>query len=342
MKTITVYVAALLCLVASKLAAQETFEDRVRTISNNIEKITKEEKDSLKIEIEQVNSLLSDNEITEQEAQKRKQEFAEKRAKNIENRVAVEEQKLTDLVKDKVDGKVKSKRKFWFITIEDGPKDTTIVKEYSYKRTTSQFVFALGVNRLVADGKVDTDNYQWRSDFYEWGVTWNTRIMKHNNLLHAKYGLSLQYNNLRPDNNMVFVADGNKTVLEDSGRDLDLSRLRYVNLVVPVHLEFDFTKKKVNGDKTYFPTHHSFRAGIGGYTGVNVKEKQITKYSEDGHKVKHREKGDFNVSDFVYGVSAYIGYGEISLYAKYDLQPVFANNEVDQNNLSLGIRFDIN
>ena len=73
------------------------------------------------------------------------------------------------------------------------------------------------------------------------------------------------------------------------------------------------------------------------------KEKQIVRYEdENGNKVKTKTKGDYNVNDFVYGVSAYIGYGEISLYAKYDLQPVFANNDIDQNNLSLGIRFDLN
>ncbi|AWH84906.1 hypothetical protein HYN59_07105 [Flavobacterium album] len=338
MKTITFYVAALLCLCATRLHAQ-SFQERAAAIANNIEQITKQEKDSLKSEVEAVNTQLEKNEITKAEADAKKQQFAELRAKNIETRVAAEEEKLSQLVKDKVDGKIKNDRFHIFI---NGSKDTTKTKEYSYKRTTSQFVFAFGVNRLVTDDKIDNDNFKWRSDFYEWGVSWNTRILKNNNLLHAKYGLSLQYNNLRPDNNMIFATDGGKTGLVAAGRDLDMARLRYVNLVIPAYLEFDLTKKQVNGEKTYFPTHKSVRLGIGGYTGFNVKEKQIIKYREDGHDVKLKQKGDFNVSDFVYGVGAYIGYGEISLYAKYDLQPVFANNEIDSNNLSLGIRFDLN
>lgn len=195
----------------------------------------------------------------------------------------------------------------------------------------------------MTDDNIDNDNFKWRSDFYEWGVSWNTRIFKNNNLLHLKYGLSLQYNNLRPENNKMFATtEDGQTILVDSGRELDMSRLRYVNLVVPMHLEFDLTKKQVNGERTYFPSHKSVRLGVGGYAGVNVKEKQILRYEEEDHNVKHKEKGDFNVNDFVYGVSAYLGYGEVSLYAKYDLQPVFANNAVDSNNLSLGIRFDFN
>lgn len=350
MKTITFYVAGFLCLFATQMTAQEkeeTFEVRANKIAKNIEKITKEQKDSLKIEVEQINAQLEKNEITTAQADARKKEYAEMRAKKIETMVAAEEQKLTDLVKDKVDGKVKSRSGGRFsINFENFGNDddtTACVREYDYKRTTSQFVFALGINRLMTDGEMDTENFKGRSDFYEWGISYNTRILKNNNLLHLKYGLSLQYNNLRPDNNKVFAIDGNKTGLVDSGLDTDMVRFRYVNLVVPVHLEFDFTPKKVNGDKTYYPTHEGFRFGIGGYTGFNVKEKQIVKHEdEDGNKVKDKTKGDFNVNDFIYGVSAYIGYGEISFYAKYDLQPLFANNDVDQNNLSLGIRFDLN
>jgi hypothetical protein len=345
MKTITFYVVAALCLLATKLTAQETFEQRVATISKNIETITKQQKDSLKIEVEQVNAQLERKEITAADATAKKQQLAEMRAKNIETKVAVEEQKLSDLVKDRVDGKIVSeprKSKFKF-SYEKGDNDSTKVREYDYKRTTSQFVFALGANRLVTDGNIDNDNFKGRSDFYEWGVTSNTRMFKNNNLLHIKYGLSLQYNNLRPDGNKVFAVDGNKTGLVDTGIDVKVSRFRYVNLVIPVHFELDFTKKQVNGDKTYYPTHESFRIGFGGYGGFNVKEKQIVKYEdENGNKVKDKTKGDFNVNDFVYGVSAYIGYGEVSLYAKYDLQTVFSNNDIDQNNLSLGVRFDFN
>jgi hypothetical protein len=59
-------------------------------------------------------------------------------------------------------------------------------------------------------------------------------------------------------------------------------------------------------------------------------------------KPNRKEKGDFNVNDFIYGVSAYLGFSETSLYVKYDLNPMFADNAVKQNNVSLGVRFDFN
>lgn len=338
MKTVTFYVVALLCLFTTAANAQN-FEDRAAVISANIEKITKEEKDALKAEVDAVNTQLENGEISAEQAEAKKKELAEQRAKNIEQRVAFEEDALAQLVKDKVDGKITDTTKTFKFSWS-GKKGEH--KKPDYRRTTSQFVYALGVNRLVKDG-VAAEGFKWRSDFYEVGLTWNTRLLKNDNLLHAKYGLSAQYNNLRPDNDMIFANDNGQTILVPAGRDLKVARLRYVNLVVPAHLEFDFTKKKTDGDKVTFPTHKSFRVGLGGYAGVNVKEKQLLKYNDDnGNKVKDKTKGDFNVSDFVYGVSAYVSYGEVGIYAKYDLQPVFNNNAVDYNNFSLGMRFDFN
>lgn len=337
MKTVTFYVVALLCLFTTTMNAQ-SFEDRASAISKNIEKITQEEKDALKTEVDSVNTQLENGQVTAEQADAKKKELAEIRAKNIEARVAVEEDALAQLVKDKVDGKITQDNSHTYSFKWTNKNDS--IKKNGYRRTTSQFVYALGVNRIVKDGAA-ADGFAWRSDFYEVGLTWNTRLAKNNNLLHAKYGLSLQYNNLRPDNDRIFVKDGGQTVLAPSGRDLDVARLRYVNLVVPAHLEFDFTKKKVDGEKVSFPSHKSVRLGVGGYAGVNVKEKQIIKY-DDGNETKSKTKGDFNVSDFVYGVSAYVAYGEVGIYAKYDLQPVFNNNEIDYNNFSLGIRFDFN
>jgi len=349
MQKIIFYAMTLLCLFASKAIAQQTFEQRAKAIALRIESITKEEKDALKEEVEAVNKLLDRGEISLEEADKRKLELAEVRAKNIETRVGMEEAKLTDLVREKVDGKLPSEGRRTAFSIyweKDSPRRDSIRNDRSESRTTSQFVFAVGLNNVVTDGdlsSVEGSDYRvWGSHFYEWGIAFNTRLAKNNNLLHAKYGLSLMYNNLRPTDNRSFVVDGNKTTLETNPIHLKDSRFRNVYLVVPVHLELDFTKKRVTEKKTYFRSHESFRMGIGGYAGINVKSKQILRYEIDDHNVKERTKGDYNVNDFIYGLSAYVGYSEVSLYIKYDLSPIFRNNAVDQNNISLGIRFDLN
>ncbi|HLA56771.1 MAG TPA: hypothetical protein VK623_11750 [Flavobacterium sp.] len=343
MRNFTIYLSLILCLYLSKMNAQETFEYKARIIAAKIESITKEEKGALKAEVEAVNIQLEKKEITSAQADERKIQLAETRAKNIENRVAEAEVELNQLIKDHVDGKIKgddSTRTYMFKI-----KTNRHTKELNGEtRTTSQAVFALGANNLVTDGAVANSDFRYAgSHFYEWGFTYNTRILKNNNLLHAKYGMSLMYNNLRPTDNRYFVENGQQTNLETAPINLKDSRFRNVNLVVPVHLEFDFSKKEVKDGKTIFRTHQAMRFGIGGFAGVNIKSKQILKYEDsDNNDVTQKTKGDFNTNDFVYGLSTYIGYKETSLYLKYDLSPLFEDNAIKQNNISLGVRFDFN
>lgn len=350
MKNFTLSLAALLCLFLTQANAQETFEARAYAIAEKIEKITQEEKQALKVEVELINEQLSNSEITQEFADRQKMAVAEKRAKNIEERTAVAHQELNQLVQDKVDGKIQkdysakfSKHVVAKISVGGEQEKDTLVKKFIENRTVSQFVFAAGLNNLVTNNAVAHSDYRYLgSHFYEFGVTWNTRILNDHNLLHAKYGMSLMYNNLRPTNNRVFADSGNQTILETSSIDLKDSRFRNVSLVVPLHLEFDFSKSERIANSNGFKTHQGFRVGLGGFAGFNIKSKQILVYELDGHNNRDRERGDFNVNDFVYGVSAYVGYQAVSLYAKYDLNPLFKDNAIDQNNISLGVRIDLN
>ncbi|MDL2144979.1 MULTISPECIES: hypothetical protein [Flavobacterium] len=351
MKNFTIHLVILVFLFVSKVMGQETFESKARKIANKIEKVTKEEKEALKEEIEAINVQLSEGKITQEQADKRKKELAEARAIIIEEKVTLAQNELNDLVQQKVDGKIKegnykSGRALIVHWNDIEWNDNNKKRKDSIRgerRTTSQFVFAAGLNNMMVDGKLQDAKYRFTgSHFYEWGFTYNTRLMKNDNLLHAKYGLSLMYNNIRPRDNKYFVVNGNQTELQTNAIHLEESRFRNVYIAVPVHLEFDFSRPKVSNGKTYFRTHDSFRFGIGGYAGVNVKSKQILKYDQDDLDYKTTIKGDYNVDNFIYGLSSYIGYKEMSLYLKYDLNPLFRNNTVKENNISLGLRFDFN
>ena len=348
MRNLTIYLALLLFLFASKIVAQETFEAKAKTIALKIENIIKDEKNALKIEVDAVNRELESGAITEQQADEKKMKLSEIRSKNIETKVSSAQEELKDLVQQKVDGKIESvdttKTYGRFLSLSIGGrerKNDTIKK--GEKRTTSQFVMASGVNNLVTDKSVANSDFRyWSSHFYELGITYNTRILKNNNLLHFKYGVSVMYNNLRATNNRAFVVNGNQTNLETSSINICDSRFKNVYVVAPLHLEFDFAGNKIKDGKSFFKTHQSVRLGIGGFAGARVKSKQILKYENDGRDVTERTRGNFNANDFIYGVSTYIGYKETSLYLKYDLNPLFSNNPIKQNNISLGVRFDFN
>lgn len=346
MRNFKIYLLVFVCLFGSKIYAQESFENKAKDIAQKIENIVKEEKKELKVEVEAVNEQLAQGKLTKEEADEKKKTLAEARAKVIETKVAALEEELHVLVQDKVDGKIvsmdTSKTKIFIQFDKDlfsREKCTT-----GEKRTTSQFVFAFGVNNLVTDKQVANSDFKyWKSHFYEWGLSYNTRILKEDNLLHFKYGISLMYNNLRATDDRYFVKNGAQTDLVTNAVHLEESRFRNVYIMVPLHLEFDFTKKEIRDGANYFRTHKSLRAGLGGYAGFRVKSKQILCFDDaSGNDVEQKTKGNYNVNDFNYGLSTYIGYKATSVYLKYDLQPLFENNAVDQNNISLGLRFDFN
>ncbi len=341
------------------------FETRAKAIGNEIKSITSSEKKALKKEIEQIDNDLDNKVITKEQADDLKLKKAAVHAANIDSKVSVQEEKLNQLVQDKVDGKVQDAKDtrsggrmviFGANSEELRPNQTEFnissLKVYNgqedkderqSKRTTSQFVFAAGLNNVITDGEVKDSDFRYLgSHFYEIGVSYNSRLLNNSNLLHAKYGLSVMYNNLRPTGNRNFEVNGNQTNLTVNPIELKDSRFRNVSLVFPLHLEFDFTKPEVKNDKTYFKSHQSVRVGLGGYAGVNLKTKQILQYENSDLKSTEKTKGDFNTGDFVYGLSTYIGYKATSLYLKYDLNPLFKDNAVKQNNVSLGLRFDFN
>jgi hypothetical protein len=336
-------------LLTKAVAQEKTFEQQAKEIATNIEMITTEEKNALKKEVEAIDLQVKEGKITADNAKELKLKIAEERAKNIETKVDIEEAKLAQLVQDKVDGKIVDpettiNRKH-SISFPGGYRNGKKDVNNEERRTTSQLVFATGFNNLVTNGAVANSDFAYnRSGFIEWGLTLNTRLSQNSNLLHLKYGLGFQYNMLYPTDNRVFEDTGEETVLTTYPINYKDSQTYFKNvyLVVPVHLEFDFSKTEEKDGKKIFKSHQGFRFGLGGFAGVNTNSKQFISYEYEGRKVKERTKADFNVNDFTYGLSAYIGHKSTSLYVKYDLNPMFKNNNIDQNNVSLGLRFDFN
>jgi hypothetical protein len=364
MTKIIFYLTAFALLFITRMNAQNpsqaeknekhTFETRVKSISTKIENITKEEKSALKIEVEEVNVALDNGKITKEEADNKKLKLAETRAKNIEDRIAIEQENLKILVQQKVDGKIEEDYKPSSFAVvfskssgenkEKYQKRRDSIANAPKKRTTSQFVLAYGLNNVVTNKSIEkSDFYNLKSTFAEWGFTKNTRIFKNHNLLHLKYGFSVMYNSLRPTDNRYFVAAPNKqTALDLYPNELEKSRFKNVYAVAPLHVEFDFSDNKSANNKSGFSTHKGFRLGVGGYAGYRVKTKQKLVYNVADDAIQIKNKGDFNAENFIYGASTYLAYKETSLYLKYDLNPLFKNNPVQQNNISLGVRFDFN
>lgn len=347
-------VALLLALAASMLlqslyAQQPSFTLEVGQLAQKLETLKADAKARLKKSLDEVDQQLEQKTITSTEAEARKKALAEAQAAELQAQMNQIQSQLSSLVQRKADGEFKSvdedtityKTKNIEIKVSSKGKSEEPKGE---SRTTTQFVLAGGVNNAFVKGHIAHSDFgYWRSHFYEIGLTMNTRLFKDNNIWHIKYGASLQYNNLRATDNRYFEQNGNQTYLQtDNQRALSDSRLRNVYLVFPVHLEWDFTPMKKVGDQKFFNSHEGFRMGIGGYIGANLGTKQFLEYDQPGYGVEETRVGDYNTTNFIYGLSTYVGHGAMSLYLKYDLNPLFTSNSFDYHQASLGLRLDIN
>lgn len=350
-KIISTLIIFLLLSLLNVQAQEQSFEEKVKILSDRIEKVTAEERSALKEEIKEINIRLETNKISEKDAQKLKKSAAEKSAQNIQQRVSEIEKQLQDLIQHKVDDEIftEDNRKRFRI----GGVDIDFSDHHHHKRhrrrnrrTTSSTVFAFGLNNLVTDGSLnsidDSEFKFWQSRFFEFGINHKTRVFKNSSLLYIDYGLSVMYNTLRPKRSQYYVTNGNTTSLQTHEMDLNKSKFKNVQLVVPVMFELDFSKPKFSkeDDKFHYRTNRSVRVGAGGFVGVNLKTKQVLKYKENDVRAKDRQKGDFNTNNFVYGLSAFVGHKDTSFYVKYNLNELFKNATTKQNNISFGVRFD--
>jgi len=340
--------------------AQETNEDKEKMISLEIldEKkadILETEREALKATVERINSRLEDGEISKEDATRLKKEAAEKHAKNIENKIAIIDNQIALVERNgELDLNLQKGQIFIGASDSDGNGDYVFgvrindgkqrkkVRKYD-RRTTSDFVLAFGLNNVVTKGEnlQDSDYKIGGSRFAELGIAWKTRVFKNSNWLRFKYGFSFQFNGLKPTDNRVVVDMGDVTQLQTFPEDLKKSKFRMDNLVFPMHFEFGPSNKIEKEEYFRYSTYQKIKAGLGGYAGFSLGTRQKLRYSLNGEDVSEKVKADFNTNDFIYGLSGYVGWRGVALYAKYDLNTIFKDNPVEQNNVSLGLRFDM-
>ncbi len=341
MKTLVTLAAyAAMILFTQILNAQEEQNSKIEELRQEKEYIVITEKDALKKEVEAINERLASNEITIEEAQELKEVVAKKHALNIENRVAIIDNRIALLKRNGTEFMETEEKEIDLFADEFNEEKK---KEVKYDiRTTWDLVVAFGLNNVLIDGQsLDDSDYKiGGSKFFEIGYSWRTRVFKNSNFLRFRYGISYVTNGLKPTNNRYFVRNENQTELEEFRLKLDKSKFRMDNLVMPLHFEFGPSRVEKTEKSIRYYTDNKFRIGLGGYVGVNIGSRQKLKYKENGGDVKDKIKGNLNTSDLVYGWSGYFGFGDITIYAKYDISPIFKDAAVDQNNVSLGLRCD--
>lgn len=221
-----------------------------------------------------------------------------------------------------------------------GVQMDTVVK---YGTKTTPYV-AFGVGNVAIDGAFANSEFGYmRSNYFEWGIAARTPFSKTNNKWGVRYGVGFKYNGLATTQNREFALAGNQTVTAPSAKELrkNYAYFRNTYVTIPISLDFTTTSKTYNEANRRFTTKEGINFGIGGYVGYNINSKQHLRHEVGDYKTYAQQKGDWNVNDFNYGLTAYAGKDHFKLVLKYDLSPVFSNNVVDQNYWSIGLQLGL-
>ena len=341
-------------LLSCSLFAQEDYQKEIEKLRQQKEEIEIQEREALKQEVEAINERLDNGSITLEEAKSLKSDAAKRRALNIEdrqqiidNRIALLERNEGEILKDE------NEQNIWEegvgVTVNVGDDEVEIFDSKNRfpkydKRTYSNFIIAFGLNNVIPEGGSlnDSPYNAWRSRYFEIGWAWRTRMFNNSNFMRFHYGLSFTFNGLRNSDNLYYTLnDEGEIIREVFPTNLSKSKLRTDNLIIPLHFEFGPSRKTENETRIRYSIRRQFRLGVGGYGGINLGTRQKLKYRVDGQRIKEKSVGIFDPNQFVYGLSGWIGVGCVQFNVRYDLQTILKNSEVQEKNISFGLRFEI-
>ncbi|WP_224998411.1 hypothetical protein [Cesiribacter sp. SM1] len=225
-------------------------------------------------------------------------------------------------------------------------------KHKSYSRTRSSFLIDLGVNNFLEDGKFpqeDDAQYAvkpWGSWYVGLGQSFTTQIA---GPLALQWGAGVNWYNFKfedqrtrlnkTEQGVAFTQDLNSEVYSQKSK-LTAS---YITLQAVPMLDFGYRRKtevKEDGSTAVNRWHTSkaFRIGLGGYASYRLGSYTKYKFEIEGDEKKDRNRDNYYLNNWRYGVRAQVGYKGIDLFAQYDLNELFIENRGPQlNAFSFGI-----
>ena len=334
-----------LVLLTTVAWAQENPEAGIQRITNELNTLIQNKKDSLQISLIDLENREKSGAITADEAANLKKEANEAYATVLDDIIY---EKVDEIWSKKyeIDEAVYGVEEDALVEVEQidstrtnklspfGDKIPKIGKAEKYK---SEGLFAFGFNNMIYDHQLNTlddSPYSLRASiFFEIGFNKSIPFKKDGTSPLFKYGLSFRYSEMKLFDNLYHEDLGDVTVLSVHPEELKKSKLTTSQILIPLELEFNLSRKSEDELKK------GFKLGIGGYAGLNYFTKEVIKFDESAELRKQENYGSFNVNPFVYGLSGYLGYNRYALYVKYDLSTFF--RESDTRAISAGLRLGL-
>jgi len=145
-------------------------------------------------------------------------------------------------------------------------------------------------------------------------------------------GLGLEFSNYFFDNDNT-IHELNDFIIADSlDGNVSKSKLTTTYLRVPLILEVQFPNT-IRAKRVFLS------AGI--VAGLKLGSHTKVVYKDDGGKNKDKNRDDFNINPFRYGLTARLGFGNVSLFGDYYFTPLFVDEKGPElHPFSVGLSFN--
>lgn len=206
-------------------------------------------------------------------------------------------------------------------------------------RTTHHFNIDLGVNNWLEDGGFpDEDNApytvkpwgSWYIALNSVNVTWLTGPV------FLEWGGGFSWYSWKLQDPDFRITEGSERVELNVNPDENGIKSKLTASYLNVHLVpmFDFgrgrrklTSIQSQGVRIKRYARRGFRFGIGGYAGYRLGSHTKFKFNNTGGGTeKERERDNFFLENFRYGLRAQIGWKGVEFFANYDLNEVFSTD----------------
>lgn len=232
------------------------------------------------------------------------------------------------------------------INKENDQKTEENHSEEGKKRTYQSTHFDLGTINYLSAGKFpDGDNAPYTlspqgSIYFAFANVYRTRLA---NKMFLEWGLGLggyYFRFQNDDMQMLKTGDGVDFITDT--RALEYRKSKFIAhfiqaSFIPV-IDFGGNRRKpgiFDGVESA-----SFRIGLGPYAGYRTDSYTKRVYKEDGEKQRVRDRDNFYLNNFRYGLRLQMGYREADLFFTYDLNNLFiADKGPRLNTFSFGVSF---
>ncbi len=316
----------------------ELLAESMRQYAQEMQKVVA----SQNAQMAELNRKLAEGAVSSEDAQKERARIVAETEKELE-RIEEEMEKRADQIESKTERL--SETDAWKENWEDEARryeqsDSTLTdkdfdfefddddfewdwydKKRSPKKTNVMVDFHFGFNNLydsdfkpiAGNGELDV----WKSNIYEFGVHWKTRLGKPESKMYIKYGLSYTWHDFTLRGKNVISKAQDSVYFTEAPSEYNVKHTEYRNgyLNLPVMLQLDLSDEGMD---------NGFTLGLGGYGGICTYFKRDIKFSDAQNDDAREElSGSFYANPWRYGLLAQIGYNSFKLTAQYDLNDFF-------------------